>query len=540
MEAYSISQCTLAIINGDVWTGDSHHPKTEAIAISDDIILFTGSNEEIKALIDENTKIIDAKGQFICPGFIDSHIHFIMGGERLNSVNLKDAQTKEEFISRLGEFAKTKKKGEWITGGDWDHMNWGGELPDRFMIDEVTIDNPVWLGRHEGHTYLANTQALKLAGLLGKQIEEIEGGTVVKTSDNQLTGIFKDNALKLVFNAIPVATDEENAKFLESSMDYVIQHGVTSIHHMTEPIERNRGGNPKDSELYEKFDREGKLRTRVYVATPIQYLKDLKNKLDCSKNDSKMLRFGSLKGYIDGSLGSHSCCMFDAFKDTPSYKGDMVNTLDDLYKWIKEADEYGFQVFIHGIGDLGIHNMLNIFEKVVKENGVKDRRWRIEHSQHIADNDICRFNKLGVIASVQPYHLIDDGRFIEAILGQERVKGSYAFRSLLDNGAILAFGSDWFVAPPVPLLTIHAAVNRTLEREEVFNPSEKVTVEEALIASTYAAAYSVHEENIKGSITKGKLADIVILDNNLFSIHPMKIKDVKVNMTILGGKIVWG
>lgn len=539
------NNCTLAILNAEIWTGDKSNPSAEALAVADDVILYVGSNEQVKKYISSTTQVIDAQGKFITPGFIDSHIHFLMGGERLNSVDLKHAKTIEEFVSKLGDFAKTKKKGEWITGGDWDHMNWGGPLPSRFLIDEVTKQNPVWIGRHEGHTYLANTLALQIAGLLDKEKQEfleIQGGTIEYNDKGELTGIFKDNALRLVFEAIPVATESENEKYLESSMDYVLKHGVTSIHHMTEPVERNRGGNPKDSEVYEKYDREGKLRTRIYVATPIQYIPELQQKLEENKQknqSSKMLRFGSLKGYIDGSLGSHSCCMFEAFCDTPNYKGDMVNSLDDLYNWIKKADELNLQVFIHAIGDLGIHNLLNIFEKIVNENGKKDRRWRIEHSQHIAPSDIKRFAELGVIASVQPHHLIDDGRFIPQILGQERIKGSYCFKSLLDAGVVLAFGSDWFVAPPIPLYTIHAAVNRSMGEEETFNPSECITLEQALIGSTYDAAYSVHEEDIKGSLAKGKLADIAILEENLFKIDSNKIKDVKVCMTILGGKVLY-
>jgi predicted amidohydrolase YtcJ len=535
------SKADTIILNGDIWTADKDKPSAQAIAFKDDIIMKVGSNDEISQLIDGKTNVIDANGKFICPGFIDSHIHFIMGGERLNSVDLKNASTRQEFISLIEEFAKKKKKGEWITGGDWDHVNWGGELPTRFWIDEVTKENPVWIGRHEGHTYLANTLALQIAGLLDKEVGPVEGGTIVHNEKGEITGIFKDNALKLIFASVPVASDEENEKFVESAMDYVIRHGVTSIHHMTEPLDRNRGRNPLDGEVFRKLDQKGKLRTRMYVAVPIQFLKDLKHKIDDLgyNNNSKMLRFGSLKGYIDGSLGSHSCCMFEPFKDTPNYSGDMVNTLEDLYTWIKEADVLGLQVFIHGIGDKGINEMLNIFERVVKENGKKDRRWRIEHSQHIHPNDIHRFAELGVIASVQPHHLIDDGRFIEAILGEERVKGSYAFRSLLDSGAILAFGSDWFVSPPIPLLTIHSAVNRTIDGKNYFAKEESISVEEALIASTLKAAYSVHEENIKGSITEGKLADIVILEKNLFKIDPLTIKDVKVCSTILGGKVLY-
>jgi predicted amidohydrolase YtcJ len=535
----------MIVLNGDIWTGDKENPYAQALAIDGDKIIHVGKNEEVMELFKDKSevKIIDAKNMFITPGFIDSHIHFLLGGERLNSVKLKDAKTKEEFINRIAEHAKKLPKGHWITGGDWDHIHWGGELPERLWIDNVTQDNPVWIGRHEGHTYLANTLAMKIAGIYDENsnkfnVEDVEGGTIVKDNYGLPTGVFKDNAIKIVFTKIPFPSYEENKTYIESSMNYVIKHGVTSIHHMTEPCDRNRGGDARDLEFYEAYDKEDKLRTRIYTAVPIENRQKLVEKIKNNQNNSKMLSFGALKGYIDGSIGSHSAAFFDDYKDCCGYKGTFVNTTDDLFNWIKEADSNNLQIFIHAIGDRGIHEILNVFEKVIQVNGQKDRRWRIEHSQHIHPSDIKRFKDLGVVASVQPFHLIEDGRFLNEYIGEERLKGTYAFRSLIDAGVLVAFGSDWFVAPPEPLKTIDAAVNRIVDGQ-VFMPEERVTVEEALLGCTLWAAQSVHEEKIKGTLTNGKLADFVIMDKNILKIDPLSISETNVVMTVLGGNILY-
>lgn len=529
------SHASLIIINADIWTGDKANPRAEAIAVTGDKITYVGSSVEALQRAGNDTQVINAKNNFMTPGFIDSHLHFLMGGERLNSVKLKGVRTKQEFIEAIGEFAKKLGPKKWITGGDWDHMNWGGEMPDRSWIDKVTPNNPVWIGRHEGHTYLANTLALKLAGLLNSEITEPEGGTIERNSEGQLTGIFKDKAIGLVFTKIPVPEHDEFKKFLDSAMDYVIRNGNTSLHHMTEPSERNRGGNPIDLSVFEKL--ADRLRVRIYAAVPIENWKELAEKKKTQPNNHPYIKFGALKGYMDGSIGSHTCAMLEDFCDMPGFKGTMVNDPEKMFDLISQADKEDLQIFVHAIGDRGIHEILNVFERVIKANGPKDRRWRIEHAQHIHPSDIPRFRELGVMASVQPYHAIDDGRFVESMLGKERLKGTYAFRSLLDNGAVLAFGSDWFVAPPVPLITIHAAVNRIMDNGMAFIPEESVTVEEALMASTYWAAYSVHEENIKGTISVGKLADIVIMNQDLLNINPGAIRETRVLATIIGGKV---
>jgi predicted amidohydrolase YtcJ len=528
------------LINGIIWTAEKETPYAEAILIENDIIIQVGTNQEINEQVQnfkDHVSIINLQGKFVIPGFIDPHIHFLMGGERLNSVDLREVNTKEEFINKIGEFTKTLNKGEWIRGGNWDHINWGGELPERSWIDSVTPDNPVWINRHEGHTYLANTLALKIAGLVDGNIslQEKEGDSFERTKEGSLTGVFKDNAMRFVYKLLPVPSFEENKKFLESAMDLVASHGITSIHHMTEPCDRNRGGVGQDYNFYREYVKTGKLKTRIYCAIPIELIENI----DRDYNNDKMLRPNSIKGYVDGSIGSLSAAFSKDYLTKPGYNGEFVNTLDDLYNWIKEADDQNIQVFIHAIGDRAITTILDIFEKVMKVNGKKDRRWRIEHAQHILPKDIPRFKELGVIASMQPYHLVDDSRFIASNLDKELVRSSYVIKSLLDSGATVAFGSDWFVAPPDPIKTIDAAVNRIGQYGDVFIPDERISAEEALYCCTYVAAYSGFEEIVKGSIKKGKLADLAVLDRNILKIDPLQIKNTKVVMTILGGEIIY-
>jgi predicted amidohydrolase YtcJ len=456
-----------------------------------------------------------------------------MGGERLNSVILKDVGSKDEFINTIGKFANTLQKGEWITGGNWDHINWGGELPSRFWIDSVTPNNPVWINRHEGHTYLANTLALNLAGISDTDLLDTEG--IVRDKEGRMTGVFKDNAIEYVYKKIPYPTFEENKKYFESAMALFTKNGVTSLHHMVEPNVRNRGGIGLDYEFYSAYEKENNFLTRVHVAVPIERRDMLAN----IKNESQTLTTGSVKCYIDGSIGSLTAAFSNDYVGQPGYKGQFVNEPGDLYTWIKDCDDKNIQVFVHSIGDRGITTILDVFEKVNKFNGPKDRRWRIEHAQHILPKDLLRFKELGVVASMQPHHLVDDSRFIDINLEAELVKTSFPVKSLLANGAVVAFGSDWFVSPPDPLITIDAAVNRKSAYGNDFLPEECISVEEALYCSTYWGAYSVHQEHIKGSLKKGKLADIAILNKNLLKINSSEIKNTKVLMTIVNGDIVY-
>jgi len=525
---------TLAIVNARVWTANPKQPWASGIAVSGDKILSVGSSAEIAKLAKTfpSARVIDANGGLVTPGFIDSHVHFVSSGFHLSSVQLRDAKTPAEFIARIKAFAKTVSPGTWITGGDWDHQMWGGELPTRDWIDSVTPDNPVWIARLDGHMALANGLALAAAKVDGNT-PDVDGGTIVRDASGNPTGILKDNAQSYVDKAEPPASDEMNDRALQAAMKYVAERGVTSVHNM---------GTWSDLAAFERAHKAGTLITRIYAVTPISQWEKLRDTVAKRGKGDEWVRIGGLKGFADGSLGSHTAAMFAPFTDTPKDSGFLVETEKDLYHWTREGDKAGLQMIIHAIGDRAINTQLNIFERVEKENGARDRRFRIEHAQHIAPQDIARFGQLDVIPSMQPYHAIDDGRWAEKVIGHERARTTYAFRSLLDTKAKVAFGSDWFVAPPTPLEGIYAAVTRrTLDDKhpDGWIPEQKIGVEDALRAYTSTAAYASFDDGIKGSLERGKLADIVIIDRDLTAIPPETIRDAKILKTIVGGKVVW-
>jgi predicted amidohydrolase YtcJ len=521
----------MIITNAKIWTGNEKQPVAVAMAVAGDTIVAIGTKGEVMKHRGEKSTVIDLGGRFITPGFIDSHVHFLQGGSNLASVQLREALTPEEFISRLKAFAADLSPGVWIQGGDWDGKGWES-LPEKGWIDSVTPNNPVFVSRLDGHMALANSLALKLARIDGR-VKDVEGGTIGRDSRGNLTGIFKDNAMDLVSVSIPQAPEEEVEKALLAGMDYFASNGVTSVHAVD-------AGSYVDA--IAKVRNRGQLITRVYVIYPVSSWKALKKQLDREGYGDKWIRTGGVKGFVDGSLGSHTAAFIDPYTDLMTDSGLFVNSEEDLYTWISNADQSGLQVMIHAIGDRAINSLLNTYERVAEENGERDRRFRIEHSQHIAPGDIERYAKLNVIASMQPYHAIDDGRWAEPYIGPERMKTTYAFRSLLDAGARLAFGSDWPVAPATPLEGIYAAVTRrTLDDKnpDGWVPEQKITVEEALRAYTKDAAYASFEEDIKGTLEPGKLADFVVLDRDLTAVDPVEIRDIKVVQTYVGGKKVF-
>lgn len=528
----STETATMGIVNARIWTGDSEQPWAEAMAISDDKILHVGTTAEVEKLMSNSTLRIDAKNQMVVPGFNDSHVHFIDGGFGLSSVSLRDAKTKQEFINRIAAFTTTVPAGTWILNGDWDHTNWGGELPEASWIDSVSADHPVFVQRLDGHMGLANSAAMKLSKI-SNETADVEGGTVIRNENGIPAGIFKDNAMGLIFKNVSNPSDELKDRALKASMKYVAENGVTSVQSM---------GTWDDLEVYKRAAKKDSLQTRVYAVVPLDSWKKLGEEVKRSGRGDNYLKIGGLKGFVDGSLGSHTAAFMKPFSDSPSDSGFLVTSVDDLYQAISAADKAELQVMVHAIGDKAIHEQLNIFERVEKENGARDRRFRIEHAQHIAPEDLSRFNSLSVIASMQPYHAIDDGRWAEQVIGPERIKTTYAFKSLLDNKAVLAFGSDWFVAPPIPLEGIYAAVTRrTLDEKnsEGWVPEQKISVEQALKAYTFGSAFSAFDENQKGILKKGFLADFIILDQDITTIPAEKIRNVKVMKTIVGGKVVF-
>ncbi len=524
-----------AFINGKVYTVNDKQPLAEAILIEGNKIKYVGSTEEVKKLIDASTEVIDLNGKLMLPGFIDDHVHFTSGGFYLQGIDLRVAKSTIEFKEILKKYAE-KNKGKWITGGNWDHEAWEvKDLPTKEMIDEVTKNTPVFVDRFDGHMALANSYALKLAKIT-KDTQSPEGGLIVKDpKTGEPTGILKDNAMGLIYSIIPSSTKEATYKAALIAFNHIKELGVTSVQDIT---------CSQDLDAYKKLEKEGKLTCRIYTRMPIsEYKKLVKDKIKVGYGSDK-IKLGSLKAFADGSLGSSTAWFFEPYNQDTTTSGlamDIV-TNGSLREWSIDADKNGLQLCVHAIGDKANNYMLNLYKEIVDKNPKWDRRFRIEHAQHVRFEDIPRFAELGVIASVQPYHAIDDGVWAEKRIGPKRIKYTYPFRTFLDNKVRLCFGSDWTVAPINPLLGIYAAVTRRTLDDKNPNgwiPEQKITVAEAIKAYTINNAYAAFEENIKGTIEAGKLADLVVLNEDILMIDPVKIKDVKVDMTVFDGKVIY-
>lgn len=524
-----------AFINGKIYTVNDKQPLAETVIVQNGKIIFVGSNIEAQKIIDNRTEIVDLKGKLMLPGFIDDHTHFISGGFYLLGLNLRPAKSTEEFKSILKNYIDAHH-GKWITGGNWDHEAWEKkDLPTKEMIDSFSPNTPVFIDRFDGHMALANSYALKLAGIT-KNTKNPDGGTiVVDPQTGEPTGILKDNAMSLIYSIIPDASEEEIYKASLAALDEARKNGVTSVQDITYK---------NDLITYQKLEKEKKLTCRIYTRLPIA---DYKNLIDAGIQfnfGDDMIKLGSLKAFADGSLGSSTAWFFDKYnQDTTTYGLPMDIVTDGrLERWAMDADKNKLQISTHAIGDRANAFMLDLYEKIENTNPKWDRRFRIEHAQHIRKQDINRFAKLNVIASAQPYHCIDDGVWAAKRIGDERIKDAYPFKSFLEAGVKLCFGSDWTVAPLNPILGIYAAVTRRTLDDKNPNgwiPEQKIGVEDAIKCYTINNAYAAFEENIKGSIEPGKVADLVVLSDDILTIDPTKIRDVNVDMTIFNGELIY-
>lgn len=524
------------IINAVVHTMDTAQPTAEAVAIYANRIVAVGSSKDIKKLAGPNTRTIDAKKRLLLPGFNDAHTHFMSGGFQLSSVDLRDASSPQEFAARIEAFAQKTPNGRWITGGDWDHERWPeAKLPTKELIDRFTPDTPVFVNRLDGHMALANSLALRLAGVT-RQTLDPPGGVIVRDKSGEPTGVLKDAAQSFVWKVIPPSTFEEKIEAARSATNYAAKLGVTSVQDMSAGA---------DVGIYQALLERGELKTRIYAVAPLPQWERLARTGVRAHFGSEMLRVGGLKGFADGSLGSTTALFYEPYRDEPSTSGiagDEMYPEGAMLERVREADRAGLQILIHAIGDRANDMILSIYEQVERENGKRDRRFRIEHAQHLRPQDISRFARDGVIASMQPYHAIDDGRWAEKRIGKERAKTTYAFRSLLDSGATLAFGTDWTVAPLNPLLTVYAAVTRRTidgKNSKGWVPEQKISVEETVRAYTAGSAFAEFQENVKGTISNGKLADLVLLSRDIFKIDPKEIENVKVVLTMVDGRVVY-
>src|SRR5437588_2996665 len=527
----------LVIINARVHTMDQSRPSAEAIAIQGNRIFAVGSTKEMKPRAGATTRVIDAKGQLLLPGFNDAHVHFMSGGFQLSSVDLRDTDTPQEFAERIRDFAAKLPEGRWITGGDWDHERWpDAKLPAKELIDQYTPKTPVFVNRLDGHMALANSLALKLAGVT-RETKDPDGGVIVRDpKTGEPTGVLKDAAQSFVWKVFPPPSFEEKLAAARAATNHAASVGVTSVQDMSAGA---------DVGVYQSLLDRGELKNRIYAVWPLPSCDRLARTGVRAHFGNAMLRTGGLKGFADGSLGSTTALFFDPYLDAPNTSGipsDEMFPEGAMLERVRGADRAGLQVIIHAIGDRANDKILSIYEQVENEDGDRDRRFRIEHAQHLRPQDIPRFARDKVIASMQPYHAIDDGRWAEKRIGPERAKTTYAFRSLLDAGGTFAFATDWTVAPLNPLLTIYAAATRrTLDGKHPngWIPEQKISVEEAVRAYTIGSAYAEFQENEKGTIAPGKLADLVILTQDIFKIDPREIEKVKVAMTIMDGRVVF-
>ncbi|HEV2864721.1 MAG TPA: amidohydrolase [Pyrinomonadaceae bacterium] len=527
----------LVIFNANVRTMDVGRASAEAVAVVGNRIVAVGTTAEVKKYAGPRTRVIDAKGALVLPGFNDSHTHFLSGGFQLSSVDLRTADTPQEFAERIRRFSEKLPAGRWITGGDWDHERWpGAPLPTKELIDSFTPDRPVFVNRLDGHMALANSHALKLAGVT-RDTPDPPGGLVVRDPvTGEPTGILKDAAQSFVWKVIPEPSFDEKLQAARAATAHAASLGVTSVQDMS------AGDNVG---VYQTLLERGELKTRVYAVSPLPDWQRLGRVGVRRAFGGDMLRIGGLKGFADGSLGSTTALFFEPYLDAPQttgLPGDEMFPEGEMLKRVRDADRAGLQVMIHAIGDKANDTILSIYEQAARENGERDRRFRVEHAQHLRPSEIQRFGRDKVVASMQPYHCIDDGRSAEKRIGPARAKGTYAFRSLLDAGAVLAFGSDWTVAPLDPLQGVYAAVTRrTLDGKHPggWVPEQKITVEEAVRAYTVGSAFAEFAEGAKGTITPGKLADLVILTEDIFKIDPANIEKVRVSVTIMDGRVVY-
>ena len=524
----------LVIQGGSVWTGlSTGRGQPGAVAIADGKILAVGDSAEIARYIGSKTQVLHANGGLVMPGLADGHTHFIDGGFQLASIDLRNAATPQEFIRRLKEYASGLKPGEWITGGDWDHTLWrGAPLPQHGWIDSVTPNNPVFVNRLDGHEALANSAAMRAAGV-SRSTASPEGGEVLRDARGDPTGIFKDRAMDLIWRAAPEPSPEQRDSALARALAHAAALGVTATAHMSASF--------ADLASYRRFERAGRQTLRVAVYLPLESWKTVAESAAHNAGDD-WVRIGGVKGYMDGSAGSRTAFFFEPFSDSAGYRGLMQHPEADMRRWIGAADSAGLQIAVHAIGDRANAILVAIYVSVARAHGAGDRRFRVEHAQHLRPDDIPRFGRMRVVASMQPYHAIDDGRWVEQRIGPERIKTTYAFRTLLDTDAPLAFGSDWTVAPLDPMLGVYAAVTRRTLDDKNPNgwvPEQKITLGETLRAYTYGNAWATFNEQKWGTLAAGRFADIVVLDRDPFAVAPESLGTIKPRYTIVGGKVVY-
>jgi predicted amidohydrolase YtcJ len=522
----------LVLRGGRVWPGKGLREGT-AIALGGETVLAVGTDTDVTPFIGPRTRVVELKGRLVVPGFNDAHVHFLDGGFGLLSVDLREARDETDLVRRLGDYAKTLPKGTWILQGNWDHESWPSKaLPTRQLIDATTPDHPVFVSRLDGHMGLANSLALRLAGVT-RETKDPEGGTIVRDASGEPTGILKDNAAELVDKVVPDASREMNLRAARAALHEAARFGVTTI----------QDNSVVDAlPTYQDLRAHGDLTARLYVWRYIESMKPLVEAGVRTGLGDDWIRMGALKILSDGSMGSATAAFFEPYLDHPETKGLLLHPVEQLDAMIREADAAGFQLAVHAIGDRANALVLDAFEKAARANPSRERRWRIEHAQVVRDEDVGRFKALGVVASIQPSHCIDDMRWAEREIGHDRCRAAYRFRSFLKAGVPVAFGTDWAVETLDPRVGLYAAVSRELPTGGPTGgwfPEEKLSLDEALDLYTRGSAYAEFAEARKGTLAPGKLADLAVFERDLFRIAPREILTTAVDMTVVGGRVVF-
>lgn len=524
----------LVLVNGKVHTVDEARPAVESVAVKDGLITALGSNSETRKLIGPKTLVVDAQGKLVLPGFIDAHTHFVSGGHSLITLTFRGVNSIAKVQEMVAAKIRELPPGAPVFGSQYDHTLFpGGNWPTRQDLDTVSPHNPVVIDRVDGHSVWVNSLALERSGIT-KDTKNPFGGEILRDPrTGEPTGILTEAAVSLVRVKIrPEKSSPEDD--IKRALAYAAKLGVTGIH---------TSSNLNEMEIYKKLDQEGKLTLRVYAWLPIEGMDSYINKGIRQGQGDDMVKVGFLKAFIDGTLGSGTALMFAPFADEPDKKGLPQYPEEKFYELVDKAYLNGFQIGVHAIGDKAVNWVLNAVERAEKKHGMKDLRNRIEHGQVIVPSDVPRFKGLGVIASMQPTHCTTDMRFCERRIGLERSKNAYIWKSLQDAGAVLAFGTDWDVEPLDPMRGLYSAVTRkNIEfdfPEGGWFPEQRISMAEAIKHYTLDAAYASFEETRKGSLGVGKLADLVVLSKDLFTIAPKEILTTEVLCTILGGKVVY-
>jgi predicted amidohydrolase YtcJ len=571
----------LILRNGQIYTVDESNTLTEAVAIRNGKFVYVGSSRNAMRFRGKQTRVIDLKGQFVLPGFNDSHVHFASAAQFLE-FNIMHVSTQQEFVARIRDVVSRLQKGEWILGGYWGaYDQWGpgssgggkreAFSPDMRAIDTITKDNPVFIRKFDDSEFAANGAALRAVGIdpanpklpaqAGRVAEpkkqgvepagsRVDGIEFIKDSNGAFAGHMRGRAVtKLFEDAAPKKlSHERRIQQTKNALAEIRRFGVTNISDMSDDGQL---------EIYRELHKTDQLTVRVHFRPGLERWREMADQGIRIGSGDEWIRLGALKGHIDGIMGTSTARFFQPYSNDPTNRGkwrplmldDNGNLAEGKFlHYMLDADFAGLQISVHAIGDEANNVLLNYLEELNRQNGVRDRRFRLVHAQVIAPGDFKRLGKLGVVAEVQPYHLSDDMRWMEERIGHERCKGAYAFKSIKENGAVLAFGTDWpgtsaSEYPINPMLGLYAAVTRqTLSGEPAggWFPEQRLSIEEAIRAYTMGSAYANFEEKIKGSIEVGKYADLVVLTKNLLSIAPREILDTKVVYTIVGGKIVYG